>query len=72
MSSSGPTANAAELWTVLDEIPARVSYIDRARRHTYVNREYAAFVGLPAAEIIGRTVIEIYGNDPSHGLARSL
>ena len=43
-------ARAAELWAVLDEIPARVSYIDRARRHTYVNREYAEFVGRPAAD----------------------
>jgi PAS domain S-box-containing protein len=68
LSSSGPTANAAELWAVLDEIPARVSYIDRARRHTYVNREYAAFVGLPAAEIIGRTVIEIYGETEAERL----
>ena len=56
-----PAIGAAELWAVLDEIPARVSYIDRARRHTYVNREYAEFVGRPAAEILGKTVTEIYG-----------
>jgi PAS domain S-box-containing protein len=57
----GPAASAAELWAVLDEIPARVSYIDRARRHGYVNREYADFIGRPAAEILGKTVTEIYG-----------
>jgi PAS domain S-box-containing protein len=58
---AAPGVRAAELWAVLDEIPARVSYIDRARRHTYVNREYAEFVGRPAAEILGKTVTKIYG-----------
>jgi PAS domain S-box-containing protein len=58
---AGPQASAAQLWAVLDEIPARVSFIDRDRRHAYVNREYAAFVGRPAAEILGRTIAEVYG-----------
>ena len=57
----GPRASTAQIWNVLDEIPARVSFIDRERRHAYVNREYAAFVGRPAAEILGKTVAEIYG-----------
>ena len=45
--SGAPRASGAQLWAVLDEIPARVSFIDRDRRHAYVNREYAEFVGRP-------------------------
>ena len=52
---------AAQLRAVLDSIPARIALIDRARRHRYVNQEYAAFIGQPAAVILGRTVAEVIG-----------
>ena len=56
-----PGVTADELWSVLDETPTRISYIDRDRRYRYVNQEYAALVGRPAGEILGRTVAEILG-----------
>lgn len=46
---------------VLDAIPARIALLDRERRHCYVNQEYAAFVGKPPEEILGRTVAQVIG-----------
>ena len=60
----GPTAtgmDAAQVRCVLDSIPARIALLDRRRRHRYVNQEYAAFVGKPAPEILGRTVAQVIG-----------
>ena len=36
--------------------------IDPSRRYIYVNQEYADFVGRPASEIIGKTILEVLGN----------
>ena len=63
MPDGGLSAEAPELWAVLEDIPARVSLIDGSRKHVYVNRQYAEFVGRPAPEIVGKTVAEIYGDD---------
>ena len=63
MSVERPAASADQLWSVLDEMPARISYIDRGRRHRYVNREYAQLIGLPPSEILGRTVAEVLGEE---------
>ncbi len=58
-----PQFSVDELWSVLDELPARVSYLDRDCRHRYVNREYTEFIGLPAAQILGRSLADIFGDD---------
>ena len=58
---SGWLPAAAPLRALLDTIPTRVAFIDRARRHRFVNQEYASFAGLPAEQIIGRTVAELLG-----------
>lgn len=59
--SDRPDVDAGQLWQLLHVLPGRVSYIDRERRHRYVNTAYAAAVGRPAAALLGRTVAEIYG-----------
>ena len=46
---------------MLDSIPARVALYDRDRRHRYVNREYANFVGREPEAILGRTLSEVVG-----------
>jgi PAS domain S-box-containing protein len=61
--SARPDASDNTLWELLDALPMRVSFIDRARRHRYVNREYAEFIGLPTEQILGKTLAEIYGDD---------
>lgn len=39
--------------------------LDRKRRHCYVNREYAEFLGLPPEVVLGRTVAEVIGEGAS-------
>jgi PAS domain S-box-containing protein len=46
---------------VLDIAPARVCVISRARRYLYVNREFAAFAGRPAEEILGMSTVDLVG-----------
>ncbi|MDX1486863.1 MAG: PAS domain-containing protein, partial [Acidiferrobacterales bacterium] len=58
-----PNTSADTLWELLDALPMRVSFIDRTRRHRYVNREYAEFIGLSAEQILGKTLAEIYGHE---------
>jgi two-component system NtrC family sensor kinase len=53
----------ARLRAVFDNIPARIALLDRERRYRYVNREYIEFAGVPARDIIGRTVPEVLSAD---------
>ena len=53
----------AVLRAVLDAIPARVALYDRERRHRYVNRAYADFVGRAPEEVVGLTLAEVMGAD---------
>jgi two-component system NtrC family sensor kinase len=52
-----------QLRAILDTIPARVAFIDRQRRHRYVNHEYIMLVGRAESEILGRTVAEVLGDE---------
>lgn len=58
-----PDLEAAQLRALLDASLARIAYLDRDRRHRYVNPEYAAFIGRPPEEILGRTVAEVLGEE---------
>ncbi|PPJ47875.1 hybrid sensor histidine kinase/response regulator [Rhizobium sp. KAs_5_22] len=45
--------------------------IDLSRRYLYVNQEYVDFVGKPASEIIGKTILDVLGDalDNSYRMA---
>lgn len=58
-----PLVGEAQLRAVLDAIPARVALYDRERRHRWVNREYAKFVGREPEEVVGLTLAEVMGPD---------
>ncbi len=53
----------AQLRAILDAIPARVALYDRERRHRYVNREYASFVGRAPEAVVGLTLPEVMGRE---------
>jgi PAS domain S-box-containing protein len=59
----GPGFEEAKLLAFLDDVPARVAFIDRDRRHLYANREYAETMGMPAEEFIGKTIADIFGEE---------
>ena len=58
-----PELDAQQLRAVLDTSLARMAYLDRSRRHRYVNPEYAAFMGYRQQELLGRTVAEVLGEE---------
>jgi len=49
------------LRAVLDSVPGRVVALDTAFRYVYVNREFLDFMGLAAADVIGREVAQVFG-----------
>ena len=61
--NDGPGFEEAKLLAFLDAIPARVAFIGRDRRHLYANREYAEAIGMPAEELIGKTISDIFGEE---------
>ncbi len=58
-----PELDMQQLRAVLDTSLARLAYLDRTRRHRYVNPEYAAFFGQRPEELLGRSVAEVLGEE---------
>jgi diguanylate cyclase (GGDEF)-like protein/PAS domain S-box-containing protein len=54
-------ASEAELRRIMDNVPARVAYIDRDYRCRFVNRRIAEWLGRGQAEFAGRPILEIAG-----------
>jgi two-component system sensor histidine kinase/response regulator len=51
------------LRTIMDQIPVTVSYIDAEGRYRYINRAQEAWLGKTDAEVAGRLVSEVVGNE---------
>jgi two-component system NtrC family sensor kinase len=58
-----PGLDEAKLLAILDAVPVRIAFIDRDRRHLYANREHAERTGIPAQEFVGKTIVEILGEE---------
>ena len=58
-----PGLDETKLLAILDAIPVRIAFIDRDRRHVYANREHAKNLGVPAEEIVGKTIPEVLGEE---------
>lgn len=46
---------------ILDAIPALIAHIDAGQRYRFANRSYATWFGLTKEEIVGRSVIDVFG-----------
>lgn len=55
--------NERQLQLLIDNLPARISYIDKNGRYVFVNRQYEQVFKLDRREIIGKSVKEIIGQD---------
>ncbi|MDX1966774.1 MAG: chemotaxis protein CheB [Planctomycetaceae bacterium] len=51
-----------ELRMIADHVPSLISYVDRELRYNYVNRRYGELFDRAPAEIVGRTMRELYGD----------
>ena len=52
-----------ELRTITDNIPAMVAFVDSEQRYRFVNRNYQRWLGMKPEEMLGRTALEIYGEE---------
>ncbi len=52
-----------ELRTITDNIPAMVAFVDSAQRYQFVNRNYQRWLGLTPEQMLGRTALEVYGEE---------
>jgi PAS domain S-box-containing protein len=58
----------SRLSTVVENIPAMISYIDRDERYRFVNANYCDWTGLHSAGVLGRTVREVHGAEAHRGI----
>ncbi len=54
---------------VANNVPALISYIDRAERYRFSNRTYDDWFGIPHERMLGRTLAEVFG-DEAYGRMR--
>jgi diguanylate cyclase (GGDEF)-like protein/PAS domain S-box-containing protein len=55
--------NEEELRTITDNIPAMVAFLDNEQRYRFVNRNYQRWLGMDPAQMLGRTALEVYGEE---------
>ena len=53
----------AQIRLIADSLPVLISFVDRDGRYRFVNAAYQDWVGMPRAEILGRTIPEVIGED---------
>ena len=58
----------AALRLIMDNVPARVSYIDRDYRYRFLNRHNEEWLGESRKELTGRTFAEVVGNERANQL----
>src|SRR5437764_3690341 len=61
-------ASEAELRLIMDNVPARVSYIDRDYRYRFLNRHNEEWLGASRRDLTGRRVSEVLGEERFHQL----
>ena len=56
-------ASESELRLIMDNVPARVAYIDREYRYRFLNRHNEEWLGLKRNELTGRAVADVVGEE---------
>jgi two-component system CheB/CheR fusion protein len=62
------TAERERLTTITDNVPVLLANVDRERRFKFVNRPYAARLGLEPTDMIGRSIIDVLGADAAKAI----
>ena len=60
---SPPPPGFAQVLGIADTLPMPIALLDRERRYAFCNRAFADFFERPRAQILGRTVRELLGED---------
>jgi diguanylate cyclase (GGDEF)-like protein/PAS domain S-box-containing protein len=48
---------------IADNLPALVAHIDRDQRYRFCNKAYESWLDMPAAQMVGRSVREVWGEE---------
>ncbi len=51
-----------ELLLITNNLPAWIAYIDKEERYRFSNQKHQELLGLPAAEIVGKSVLSVRGS----------
>ncbi len=51
------------LRTITDNLPVLISYIDKDERYQFCNGTYGAWLGIDPQRVVGRTMLELLGED---------
>lgn len=51
------------LRTIADNLPALIAYVDQDMRYRFANGKYREWYGHTPAEMLGRSIIEVFGTD---------
>lgn len=55
--------NEEQLRIVTDTVPVLITYIDAESRFRFANKSYLEWIGKPSEEVIGKTVVEVQGEE---------
>ncbi len=51
----------SHLQALADNVPVFIARVDAGRRYLFANRAYEDHLGIPAAQVVGRTMAEVHG-----------
>ncbi len=52
-----------ELETIADNLPVLMARLDRDWRYRFINREGAGWYGMPASEVVGKTISDLFSQE---------
>ena len=61
-----------QLRQVTDNLPALISYLDRNERFCFANRVYESWLGQDPKTLLGKTLLELYGQESYNGFKDSI
>ncbi|MBB5860069.1 PAS domain-containing sensor histidine kinase [Xanthomonas arboricola] len=60
-SKTALMSSEAELRRVTDALPVLIAFIDKDLVYRFANRSYEDWIGIPPAEVIGRSMVDVVG-----------
>ncbi|MDT7689552.1 MAG: hypothetical protein QOE46_2311 [Acidobacteriota bacterium] len=63
LADDAPRLDEERLRLILDAVPAPVSYLDAGQRYRFNNKAYDLWLGRPRAELYGRHLREVFGEE---------
>jgi diguanylate cyclase (GGDEF)-like protein/PAS domain S-box-containing protein len=60
-AEEGGRAREGRLQALADNVPVLIARIDTGRRYVFANRAYEDVLGIPVAQVVGRTMAEVLG-----------